>query len=227
MSKKITKVIAGLGVVAGLGIAALPLSSYAATNNLDVEVTVGEIFTITTDPLVASCVDGSDVPMVNYGKVELSFSSPISVQTDDSGICVQSNKTGTYNLSVGTRPDATIITTALYSENIVGSGEATATDVQKIPASATITGGVAGWGYKFTGATNAGSAVSTAIEADTAYVAPTQFASGHASGGRTLSADSVIPNTKGDYYGITIGAAISGNHTGTYIGGLQFYAVAE
>lgn len=42
MTKNITKIIAGLGIVAGLGIAALPLSTYAATNssNIPIEVTI-------------------------------------------------------------------------------------------------------------------------------------------------------------------------------------------
>ncbi len=40
MSKTLTKVIAALGVVAGLGVAALPLSSYAADADLPVTVVV-------------------------------------------------------------------------------------------------------------------------------------------------------------------------------------------
>ena len=39
---KITKTIAALGVVAGLGVAALPLASYAATTqNIAVEAEIG------------------------------------------------------------------------------------------------------------------------------------------------------------------------------------------
>ena len=45
---KITKTIAALGVVAGLGVAALPLASYAAdTQNIAVQATIGETLTVT------------------------------------------------------------------------------------------------------------------------------------------------------------------------------------
>lgn len=45
---KITKTIAALGVVAGLGVAALPLASYAATTqDIVVKATIGESLTVT------------------------------------------------------------------------------------------------------------------------------------------------------------------------------------
>ena len=46
---KLTKTIAALGVVAGLGVAALPLSSYAANTNVPVTVTVDDQIAISTD----------------------------------------------------------------------------------------------------------------------------------------------------------------------------------
>lgn len=53
MTKAITKVIAGLGIVAGLGVAALPLSSYAASeesSNVTVNVTINDtIGTVSPD----------------------------------------------------------------------------------------------------------------------------------------------------------------------------------
>ena len=42
MTKNITKIIAGLGIVAGLGIAALPLSTYAGSDDIVVRVTIDE-----------------------------------------------------------------------------------------------------------------------------------------------------------------------------------------
>ena len=44
---KITKTIAALGVVAGLGVAALPLASYAATTqNITVEAEIGATLSV-------------------------------------------------------------------------------------------------------------------------------------------------------------------------------------
>ena len=46
---KVTKTIAALGVVAGLGVAALPLASYAAdTQNIAVEAKIGETLSVGT-----------------------------------------------------------------------------------------------------------------------------------------------------------------------------------
>lgn len=45
---KMTKVIAALGVVAGLGVAALPLSSYAATGSVGVKVAVDSSISLST-----------------------------------------------------------------------------------------------------------------------------------------------------------------------------------
>lgn len=72
---KVTKTIAALGVVAGLGVAALPLASYAATTqNIAVEATIGETLsvgapTVATVELAptngAAAVEGSSSVKVN------------------------------------------------------------------------------------------------------------------------------------------------------------------
>ena len=62
MSKTITKVIAALGIVAGLGVAVLPLASYAATPNVIISVTVGDTGAGTPDCSGTSC----DIPGTNW-----------------------------------------------------------------------------------------------------------------------------------------------------------------
>ncbi len=76
MTKKITKVIAVLGVVAGLGVAALPIGSYAAvtdTTDVTVEVEIEE----TIGSVAPSCLD--DVSGSRHPAGELAESDcPIS-----------------------------------------------------------------------------------------------------------------------------------------------------
>jgi len=66
MTKRITKVIAALGVVAGLGIAALPLSSYAAERDVIVRFTIqGTIGSI--DPNCGDGIGGNAPPFSATG----------------------------------------------------------------------------------------------------------------------------------------------------------------
>jgi len=70
MSKTITKVIAALGVVAGLGVAVLPLASYAASESSDLVVFINVTATGVAPP---DCNTGSgicDIPGTNntYGQ---------------------------------------------------------------------------------------------------------------------------------------------------------------
>lgn len=227
MSKKITKVIAALGVVAGLGIAALPLSSYAETGTVDVKVTVAGNFTITNDDNIATCTPKA-AETLQYGAIALSFTGENLtdiVATDDSGICLQSNSKGKYSIAMGTPYHATVDTTTLYSEAASGS-EGSALASQKIEAAnGPLSAGTAAWGVKFNGANRGAASTTNAINADTEYVAPVEFGTSY-SGGRTLGSNVTIPNDVGDYYGITVGAAVTGSHNGQYTGSLVFHAVA-
>jgi len=65
MSKTITKVIAALGVVAGLGVAVLPLASYAATDDVIIQVTIDPTGVSTPDCTGYLC----DIPATNSGQV--------------------------------------------------------------------------------------------------------------------------------------------------------------
>lgn len=95
---KMSKAIAVLGVVAGLGVAAMPLSSYAAGNvdskNATVEVTVGGGISLTIVDPVAGQPEGSkatldlDTRTLNLGEAKLggdivSGSMGVKVATND------------------------------------------------------------------------------------------------------------------------------------------------
>lgn len=162
---KTTKIIAGLGVVAGLGVAALPIASFAASTvagevQLDVEVNEAIAMTIlgngdngtagvdTYTPTGASTIDGHAVGTL-YDPTDLQTSSstvsllPNSADTTTatSAITVYTNAASGFTLSV---KDADS-TTAL-----VNADDNTAT----IPAGTNIVAGTAAWGYKGGSVTN-------------------------------------------------------------------------
>lgn len=84
MSKTITKVIAGLGVVAGFGAAMLPLSSYAVDKDVTLTVNVGSSIVLdATAPASAS---------LNINAADLT--------TMFSDITVSTNSTNGYNVKI-------------------------------------------------------------------------------------------------------------------------------
>lgn len=132
MSKTITKVIAALGVVAGLGVAALPLSSYAAP------------LTSTDDVLVTATVTGSFTAAVTTGALpigEINAGDDTAVEQTDT-ITITDNTPGAHSVYMGTEYNAT------------DTGEAIAalkSSTNNIPAVASVTPGTAGWSYAHNG----------------------------------------------------------------------------
>lgn len=115
---KITKTIAALGVVAGLGVAALPLASYAATTqDITVEATIGPVLSVGT-PTAAT--------------VEL---APINGQTaveGSSSVTVNTNNLKGFTLNIKDSDSETGLT---------GTGGT-------IAAGTTLNGTVSAWAYK-------------------------------------------------------------------------------
>lgn len=124
----ISKAIAVLGVVAGLGVAALPLSSYAATSR-DVKVTAKVDNTISVS---------ADTTEVNLGTISANGAPSVgSVNVN----VTTSNASG-YKLSVAsTNKDA-----ALYSVNESGVIDTTAS--KAITSSSAVKQGSTAWGVK-------------------------------------------------------------------------------
>ena len=138
---KMTKTIAALGVVAGLGVAALPLSSYATivtdSTNVTAQAIIGEAISVTAD----ATDDIVKIEGVTANQEAKEGSTILTIQT---------NNTAGYNLTI---KDADT-TTALTTEG--GSAD------DGIPASATLTKGTKGWGYKASTATEGMSATASA-----------------------------------------------------------------
>ena len=162
---KSSKIITGLGLVAALGIAIVPASTFATVGvagevQLDVEVNEAIAMTIVGNgdsgsagvdvytPTGASTIDGHTVGTL-YDETDLQTSSSTvsllpnaaDTTTATSVVTVYTNAASGFNLKV---KDADS-TTAL-----VNTDDSSAT----IPAGATITAGTAAWGYKGGSATN-------------------------------------------------------------------------
>ena len=203
---KTTKIIAALGVVAGLGVAALPAFSYAASTvagEVELSAEVNEAIAMTIlgngdsgtagvdvyTPTGASTIDGHTVGTLYDEEHLQTSSSTVSLlpnaadtTTATSAITVYTNAAGGFTLSVKDADDNTAL---------VNSSDSTAT----IPAGATITAGTAAWGYKGGSVTNFAAISATDAQVYT-QSAPT-------SGGQTINMN----------YGIS---TASTQKTGTY-----------
>jgi len=143
MTKRITKVIAALGVVAGLGVAALPLSSYAAET--DVFVAVG--IDTTTGTIEPDCKSGGVVASgaagdIIQGECDINGSSNTGIS-----IAIRDRNEDSLNqlgLTGDQSPTPSIIPAIGASLNL--------TDTQFAPTGLGLNGlpSGGGWGYKFT-----------------------------------------------------------------------------
>ncbi len=136
---KMSKAIAVLGVVAGLGVAALPLSSYAAdedatvqaysqSTSAEVQVVVGGAISISTD--------------ATDGKVDLEEMTLNNVSTTkDLKVTVSSNSEVGYGLTI-----------KALTANAEGNGVLTNENGDTISSSANIAGGTSAWGYRLANA---------------------------------------------------------------------------
>ena len=115
---KITKTIAALGVVAGLGVAALPLASYAATTqNIAVQAEIGEMLSVDT-PTVAT--------------VELAPTNGAAAKESSSSVTVNTNHRTGFTLNIKDSDSDTGLT---------GTGGT-------IAAGTVLDGTVSAWAYK-------------------------------------------------------------------------------
>lgn len=127
---KMTKTIAALGVVAGLGVAALPLSSYAAvvTDSTDVTLNavVGEAISVTTNA-------ADDTVTINNVTANQDAKEGSTVLT------IQTNNANGYTLTI---EDADATTALKDASNTSYAGIAT------LKSGATLDKGTTGWGFK-------------------------------------------------------------------------------
>lgn len=134
MSKNLTKVLAGFGVAAGLGVALLPLSTYALTSDVDVSFKINP--TLGGNESICTAADGTS-DAIAAGLVA-SVDCVIGYSANGGASVSIVDKDGTNTL-VGTNASNTI---AAFSTSA---------------NQASLTAGTEGWGYKFA-ATTAGAA---------------------------------------------------------------------
>ncbi len=150
---KMSKAIAVLGVVAGLGVAALPLSSYAAIGDTltgpyagsqaeaEVQVKVGGAISIATKvgtegtaDATAKTIDLGD--LMPGGKVEADASKTLTVEVSSND-----NKDASYGLYINGKNGVT---------DMIGQTNPT----NKIATGTTIANGTSAWGYKLDAGTD-------------------------------------------------------------------------
>lgn len=199
---KLTQSIAILGVVAGLGVAALPLSTYAAsstdgtpvTEDATVKLTIAKKLSLTLDTTEADLGDGSQTPAIEA--------------------TVITNNTSGYNLkiagSTATGSVKTVLTSGTAADDIVAlSGTATA------PAALATEGGKSTWGYTVTGSD---------IAAGFSGEGVGKYA-GVTADGETIASKNVATAATGNVTTVTFGAALIDNQAaGTYTGKVTFTA---
>ncbi len=199
---KMSKAIAVLGVVAGLGVAALPLSTYAAgssaSKNGQVQVQVeGAIAINIVDPET----DNAEGITLTNGLLDLgTLKVNGAPATGAMGVQVATNNATGYTLQIK----------AATTADMVGSGDAAGS---VIPANAAVAAGTAGWAYKGGGVTANTAISTTAAQLKKTTTAPT----GTAVDGKASEVTDVT---------FTV-AADSTTTEGTYTGTVVFMATAN
>ena len=190
---KMSKAIAVLGVVAGLGVAALPLSSYAADNysqsaQAQVKVEVGGAISITTD-----ATDG----VVDLGEMKINGVST----TKDLNVTVSSNSEIGYDLTIKSATTDTSLKTA---------------DGAEIPADANIAAGTSAWAYRLYEADGTTPAAWTAITAAPVNILSHTADAGN-TGAMTGNTGAMTGNTKVNFGASASGTQAEGIYTGTVV----------
>ena len=128
---KTTKIIATLGVVAGLGVAALPMGAFAAdsaaTQEVEVTVTIGESISI--------AIDGDGTGTYTDPNISVDMEQNSISEDQYSTISISTNSENGYKLTVKDSDDNTSLLNA-------DDG------VSTIPAGTSIAAGTAAWAIK-------------------------------------------------------------------------------
>lgn len=183
---KMTKTIAALGVVAGLGVAALPLSSYATivsdSTTVTAQAIIGEAISVTAD--------ATDYTV----KIE-NVTANQEAATGSTVLTIQTNNTNGYNVTI---KDADAVTALTTDGADADNG---------IPASNTLIKGTKGWGFK-TATSTEGVTVSAAAQDYRAIETGTQTIASRASGASVTDGDKIDLT-----FGVVVDSSIA---AGTY-----------
>lgn len=183
---KMTKTIAALGVVAGLGVAALPLSSYATI--------VSDGTTVTAQAIIGEAISVTADATDDTVKIE-NVTANQEAATGSTVLTIQTNNTNGYNVTIKDSDAVTALTTdGADADN-------------GIPASNALTKGTKGWGFK-TSTSTEGVTVSAAAQAYRAIETGTQTIASRASGASVTDGDKIDLT-----FGVVVDSSIA---AGTY-----------
>ena len=183
---KMTKTIAALGVVAGLGVAALPLSSYATI--------VSDSTTVTAQAIIGEAISVTADATDDTVKIE-NVTANQEAATGSTVLTIQTNNTNGYNVTI---KDADAVTALTTDGADADNG---------IPASNALTNGTKGWGFK-TATSTEGVTVSAAAQAYRAIETGTQTIASRASGASVTDGDKIDLT-----FGVVVDSSIA---AGTY-----------
>lgn len=183
---KMTKTIAALGVVAGLGVAALPLSSYATI--------VSDSTTVTAQAIIGEAISVTADATDDTVKIE-NVTANQEAATGSTVLTIQTNSTNGYNVTI---KDADAVTALTTDGADADNG---------IPASNALTKGTKGWGFK-TATSTEGVTVPAAAQAYRAIETGTQTIASRASGASVTDGDKIDLT-----FGVVVDSSIA---AGTY-----------
>lgn len=202
----LSKTIAILGVVAGLGVAALPLSSYAVTDpkpvNVPVSLEIGEVLEITTNNMAGE--GDSQAPATVKLTTDNAADSANYASDGTFAVIIKSNVEKGYNVAIkgSTSIDGSAVSGAAVTDLL--------SDTDRI-AAGDLTADTSSWGYKG-GEKTAWTAVTPADV--TIYT-----------GSKSVVGDLDITNGKS--IPVTFGAKVAASQAaGTYNGQVTFTATA-
>lgn len=146
---KMSKAVAVLGVVAGLGVAAMPLSTYAATSVTSSPATIIKAEVKRSLAIAVEDTEGAALVNDTLDLGELMVNG--AANTKDMNVLVYSNSdTQKFNLSIAPAGKTADGTAIVDMQNTDQTNHPSAV----IPAAATFGNGTAGWGFKVGDATD-------------------------------------------------------------------------
>jgi len=186
-----SKVIAGLGVVAGLGVAALPLSSYAAFDTAQITAEVGGAISIEVTGNKASVTPPSGVTIAD-NEVYLAPVNGGAIAEGAATVKVSGNAASGYTLSIKDSDSQTALVSA--DNHVIAAG---------VPDQ-----GSSAWGYKSGTATGYTAITATDV---TIKTTDTAIAEGGDSTDVTFGVSVSADQEAGTYKGGVIFTAVANN----------------
>ncbi len=219
---KLTSAIAVLGVVAGLGVAALPLSSYAAETTDKVDGLKVTDYGTDASPEGNGIVEQNTAIKMKISKmltietgaaeVELTTSDGTNYKGDPLTVTVATNNTKGYKLTIAGSASTTVksnLTSGTNTSDVIIPASGTVAT----PAPLALNGGASAWGYNVSGDHKAAG-----------FTDNTKYA-GVTDDGATIASSAAPTTNDGVATTVTFGAVVKdGQPAGEYTGQVTFTA---